>query len=993
MIKSPTLFLRYFSILFLLSGFAAIVYESVWVQYFKILTGHSAFAQTFVLIVFLGGLSIGSWIGGLLTHRAKRLLLLYAFAEALIGIMALLFHPVFEFFGEYLIHDVYTDFATGYVELLKWGFIVALILPPTILLGTTFPIVTASFQNIFPNGNGKVLAQFYFVNSMGASIGILVCAFFLIPEFGLPGSMFFAGILNLVIAVISFLAATNYVEIKEFKAQPKESVNPANPQMQRYLFLAAIITGLSSFMYQIGWIRMLSMVLGSSVQAFELMLSAFIFGLALGAWYIKSRIDNYTSLKGLFIRVQVLMGAFVISSLLIYNNSFWLMEWLMKAVERNSEGYFIFNLGSHFIAFVVMLPATICAGIILPVIIKMAQNNGGDQKVIGKIYALDTAGGIVGIALATFVMMPVFGLKVLMVSAGLLDVAVGLGLIYFTAWKYSNKLKLLLVLSFIVIFMTIFFVHLNPIRMASGVFRYGNIVQDNKMLFHKDGRTATIAVFETVNGNIVLTTNGKPDASINTFQWVSGDESTQVLLALLPMSSNYDVDEVAIIGLGCGKTAHTALMNYNVKNLDVIEIEPAVVEAAKYFRPFVDNIFNDFRYHLQLADARSYLSRSQKKYELIISEPSNPWVSGMASLFSDEFYKIVADQLSDDGLFVQWIQTYEMSLPLMASIVKAFSAHFIDYHFYFMDDGDVALIGKKTGFISPPGADVFKNPGMKFELAHLGIHNENDLLLRFVGSKQILNPLFNSYPVSANSDYFPYLEYEAPRIRFLGSSAGTLMDLLSFPAPVLQSLTKTSSVNPDSIGPNYTFALAANYRDALNILDVLINRDNPATKNYSDLDTYHKLVLQNFMKITDEDFDLNSVSSWELYLEPFIALLIPYLSPNQQEVFWQLIFESRGWNVLPGHLRNRILLYCAAGKSDYHEILKLNAMSLTLEHPSSDAVKEYQRAVTVWALLMIGKNDEAFQLYEELTTSESENIMLRFLGALSKSKQNFGYEQ
>ncbi len=976
---------RYFSILFMLSGFAGIVYESVWVHYIKIIVGHAAFAQTFILIIFLGGLSVGAWLGANMLRRSKKLFLLYAIAEALIGVLALFFHPLFDLATGFLLVNVYSNLPNLLAETIKWSFIVLLTLPPTVLMGATFPVLTAAFQRKFPDKKGRIVSQFYFVNSLGASAGILVCAFILIPDLGLPGSLVFAGTLNLLIAVFAFLIPENSIGKDKAQDQRIHSKTIHTTRIIKYLYVAALITGASSFVYQIVWIRMLSMVLGSSVQSFELMLSAFILGLALGAFIIKSKIDRFAKGENVFVIVQLLMGTFAIVSLLVYNNTFRIMEWLLGVIQRDQEGYLIFNISSHVIAYLVMLPATICAGIILPLIIKMIQQNGHGEEAIGKVYALDTAGGIIGIVAAVYILMPQFGLKFLLVIAGVIDILIGLGLLFITGQKFTTNLKALIFVSLSIVFGIIIFVHPDPVKMASGVFRYGNIEKENNILFQKDGKTATIAVFETPNGNVVLSTNGKPDASVNVFERVSGDEATQLLLAALPMSLRYDAKNVAVIGLGCGKTAHTALMNVQVDHLDVIEIESAVVEASKYFRPYVYNIFTDHRYDLHIADARNFFSKSKDTYDLIISEPSNPWVSGMASLFTYEFYETVASKLNDEGLFVQWIHTYEMSLPLVASIVKAFSSHFADYQLYFLDDGDVALIGKKTGILTLPGNEIFNNPEMNAELSRLGIESKYDLWTRFIGNKHVLNPFFFSYTNPANSDYFPILEYDAPRVRFLGSSAGELIDLISFPAPVLRSMWNSELIPPDSIGLDYTFEYAAKFRNALEIYKFFKSDNIHENPNYGAMDVLNKLVLRNIRAIRKPDFEATSTDLWSPYVRMLARATVPFLNENQLDVIWNSIIESSGWSQLPENAQIAIQLYQAAGQLDYTKILMLTD-HLQKHFPETISPEiEYQFTISLWALLMTGQNDEALELWNKYKQPENISPLLRVLGALAEA--------
>jgi predicted membrane-bound spermidine synthase len=417
----------------------------------------------------------------------------------------------------------------------------------------------------------------------------------------------------------------------------------------------------------------------------------------------------------------------------------------------------------------------------VPLLTALLQMVKPSEEAVGKVYSLDTAGGILGVLVAIHFFMPVFELKYLLIVAGAVDIFTGLLFLWLRTGRTEKRVSALVITvaaAFLLIATT--FIHPDRMKMASGVYRFGIIDATNKLFFHKDGKTATIAVHQSAFGSLTLTTNGKPDASVNVLDRPSADESTQVLLGAIHMLYNYQAKDIAVIGLGCGKTAHVALTNPYLRQLDVIEIEPAVYEAASFFREYVGNIYTDKRFRIYFEDAKSYFSRNNQKYDVIISEPSNPWVSGIGSLFSTEFYQSVRRKLNDDGLFVQWIQTYEISIPLVASIMKSFSPCFDDYKVCLMNDGDIAVIGKKHGKLEENYTELFKNPLLAAELEHVRIITENDLITRITGNKEMLEPFFSPIMVKANSDYHPILEYEAGKALFLKSSAASLTEILRY---------------------------------------------------------------------------------------------------------------------------------------------------------------------------------------------------------------------
>lgn len=974
-----------FLFLFFLSGIAGLIYESVWTQYIRIIVGHAAFAQSFILVVFLAGLTVGAWLGGKVLVRHTKLFVIYAIIELLIGVFALAFHPLFNL--------ILTAANEGAMlqgnAIVPWVLIFLLTFPSAFLLGSTFPIMAGALQNNISLKKDNVVSGLYFVNSAGGAMGILLAGFILIPKAGLHETIIIAGMLNILIGFFVLIISKHSKLKNGFLPVPIKVRKPLEIWILAPIIVVATITGASSMMYEIGWIRLLSMVLGSSVQAFELMLSAFIFGLAIGAWWMARRIDKIKDTKLYLIRVQLVMGIFALSSLFIYNQSYYLMESILSWIPKDETGYWLFNLGSNFIAFVVMLPATIFAGMTLPLMIGILQKQGGRQSVIGKVYAMNTLGGIFGVLLGFHLLMPFFGLKYLMIIAGGLDIAAGIGLAVVYRHRFARSNFSFAVVSVMFLLVTVLFFHLDLLKMSSGVFRYGIIDYNKRILFHKDGKTASITVAETDGGNIMLSTNGKPDASINVSGRASADEATQVLLAALPVSLIYKIDHAAIVGLGSGKTAHVLLMDKSIQSVDVIEIEPAVAEAVTYFRPFVDNIFNNHRFSLYIADARTYLSGSLKKYDLIISEPSNPWISGMSGLFTEQFYKNANAALTNEGLFVQWMHIYEMNMPLLVSVVKALSTHFNDYALYFLDDGDIVIIGKKNGSLDFPRKEVFKNDKLKTELMKLGIITENDLLLRFIGSKLELDPYFNSCTQPANSDFYPKLEYAAPRARFLNESIREFDDLLTSPVPVLTSFNRRPTFITGLLGPDYAFSFSEHYQNAEKIFAIFQEVELGNSVTYGALDLDLALLVRNVLSVNAGHFDRSSVEDWLKYLRSFTEKTMPFLDAGQMKIIWNVIEKAPGYQYLNVKQKMEIRLYRAIGEGDYQNILNLTQNFRTNLPSISSEFDEIQLTALLWALLKTDEMGEAKIILDKYPILAHQSTTFKFLKSVAEATESF----
>ena len=331
-------------LLFTLSGFAGLIYESIWSHYLKLFLGHAAYAQTLVLAIFMGGMALGSWLCSRYSGGWKNLLVGYAVTEAVIGACALAFHPLFVAATDAAFDTVLPALGSEFAATwFKWSLGTALILPQSILLGMTFPLMSGGLIRRHPDAPGASLAMLYFTNSLGAAIGVLASGFFMIGKLGLPGTIQAAGAINLALAALMWLIARG--------AEPPAAapISPDRDEDRGYLRLllaTALLTGAASFIYEIAWIRMLSLVLGTSTHSFELMLSAFILGLASGGYWIKRRIDATKDPTRLLGIVQVMMGLLAIATLPLYGSMFEAMTWVMNGLARSETGYALYHLSA-----------------------------------------------------------------------------------------------------------------------------------------------------------------------------------------------------------------------------------------------------------------------------------------------------------------------------------------------------------------------------------------------------------------------------------------------------------------------------------------------------------------------------------------------------------------------------------------------------------------------------------------------------------------------
>lgn len=809
---------------FLCSGAAGLVYELVWSRYLALFVGHSAEAQVLVIAMFLGGMSVGALTVGKRSRRVRHPLLVYASIELALAVVGLAFHSGFRVVSGFSYETIFPALASPWaIGLWKWSIAGLLIFLPSILLGATFPLMAAGVIRAFPRKPGGTIAALYFVNSFGGAIAVLAAGFVLVAAFGLPGTSASAAGLNVIAALLAMAAASRLktpgvgpAETAARDAEPRGAVPRRILPIWRLLLAASALTAVASFVYEIGWIRMLSLVMGSATHSFELMLSAFILGLALGAIAIRREADRSLQPLALLGGVQLLMGLLALATLPVYAQSFGWIGSLVSELPATEAGYRTFSLARYGLALAVMLPATALAGMTLPLITSTLLRVGAGERAIGWVYATNTAGAIVGVMLAGLILMPALGLKGMLVAGAALDMALGVVLLgaarrgMFHAagevpaatgsespkgraprpvpawWAPAGAAAALLV-----VVGTATGVRLDRATLTGGAFRYGQVdVENQPVLYYADGRTATIGVHVTGSDTlVVLTSNGKPDASL-TSRWIRAasepvepapitrqDESTQLLTAVI-VGAHGGGGWGAVIGQGSGISGHFLLADPKLKSLVTIEIEPRVMDASYVYYPANARVFDDPRSRIVIGDAKSFFAHAGVRYDLILSEPSNPWVSGTASLFSHEFYDQIRRYLSEGGVFGQWFQLYETSDEMVTSVLAALHASFPAFRGYLVGTSDLMIVATVAGELPDPDWSLLDDAGLRADLAHVLRIRGDHLDGLQVFTRAELTPLLEGWE-APNSDYRPVLDLGSERTRFLHSFADGVYGLVS----------------------------------------------------------------------------------------------------------------------------------------------------------------------------------------------------------------------
>lgn len=927
-------------VIFVLSGFSGLIYESIWSHYLKLFLGHAAYAQALVLAIFMGGMAGGAALAARLGHRVRNALLAYAVVEGLIGIMGVAFHGVFLRATDWAYADVLAQLSSPFsIELFKWVLASILILPQSLLLGATFPLMSTGLIRRNPEVAGYRLSMLYFTNSLGAALGVLASGFLLIGWVGLPGTILTAGLLNLAIALVVWLVSRDGVRSECQPVLPKldpdsEEKGGLGGRLTVVLLIATFFSSAASFFYEIGWIRMLSMVLGSATHSFELMLSAFILGLAIGGFLIRNHIDRLKHPLLSLALIQIAMGFFATLTVPLYNFTFDIMAWAMGALARSESGYTLINLTSHGIAVLIMLPATICAGMTLPLITRILFSRGEGEKAIGKVYALNTLGAIFGVLMASLLVMPTLGLRnvVLIGAAG--DVIVGLGLLVLARGaKFGSNSGVKGRLAYgagglaVVCFSVVALVaHFDPLKLTSGVYRSGTLkfLSGREPIAHYDGATASINVFkggETVS----IATNGKVDASISFGGTPAVDEPTMIMAALLSMIHKPSAETAAVIGFGSGYTSDTLLAFPQLKQVDTVEIEKKMVEGARVFEPVLPRVFSDPRGHIYINDAKTFFSAHQKKYDFIIAEPSNPWVSGVSSLFSKEFYSRIRSHLNEGGVYVQWIQAYEINFDLVATVLAAIQQEFFDVSVFSVGQADLVLVASPKKKLDLPDYAVLDGKNISPLLLRAGYETPFDVEASRLAGGESLRLLQKISQAASNSDYFPVLDLGAAKARYLGRDAFEVLRLKAQGFMLVEALDGHRNDYPARIPKNDQ----SNFAQAKILAKV---GESFPSVSFSSLSEIQAKTLRNVLSLNGECSKFMLEEGWLPDFHRFMQAAMPVAKVNSLAGLFSHLRKQPCMKEAPLSVKTWVDFYEFMGRRDYAGVM-LSAEKLLAVNP------------------------------------------------------------
>jgi spermidine synthase len=756
---------------FFFSGAAGLIYEVVWTRMLTQIFGNTTYAIATVLAAFMAGLALGSYLFGQIADRRKNDFLLYGILEAGVGIYGFVVPLLFKlgqkiYIPLFSLNDAYPLLFNMLLFFLSFFLLVL----PTLLMGATLPVLSRFFVSSFTH-LGRRVGDLYATNTMGAVLGCGFAGYYLIPTLGMRATVYVAATINILIAVMIFIVdllrlkeARPFVEGAE--TQPVEA--GSRPSSLGWILLFGFgLSGFSALVYENAWTRALTLVIGSSVYSFTTMLVTFLVGLARGFLYARLMGAREVGVNALG-AVELWIGLTALATIPLFEKLLLIFLRLLRAFGDSFS--FFLSIQVLLSALVMFLP-TLLFGMTFPLVARLfTQSLYHVGSSVGTSYAANTLGAIAGAFAGGFIFIPTFGVQNTILLAVVINFVIGWLLIVVDP-RSSMAVRLATGVAVLVaaILVPVKTPRWDRFVLTSGVTiysdRYENLpteslrleeMRRDDLLYYREGLTATVSVHRIGKNYVYFKTNGKIDGS-------HGDALSQLMTGYIPLLLHPKGERAAVIGLGTGMTAK-AVGAFPLSEIEVLEIEPAMVEAAKFFNDKNGKILADPRVRLIPTDGRNYILAIPKLYDVITAEPSNPWIAGIANLYTREFYEVVKSKLKEDGIFAQWFHNYSMSPDDFRMVFRTFAEAFPHMSVWGMKESDFLMIGSKKEqvFRFPLISEIFvKNQALKDDFRELGMSDVySGLGFYRMGKKEVL--AFTE-GASINTDDGAQLEFSAPK--------------------------------------------------------------------------------------------------------------------------------------------------------------------------------------------------------------------------------------
>jgi predicted membrane-bound spermidine synthase/tetratricopeptide (TPR) repeat protein len=774
----------------------------VWTRDLYQFFGSTIHSITTVVAAYMGGLGLGAYVLGRVADRRANPAAFYGLLEIGIGLFGLASAWVFEGVGaSYLAAARWLVPGVWLATAIKFLVAFTVLLVPTFLMGGTLPLLTRAFAGVRLDQFRRQLALFYGINTLGGVVGCALAGYVLIEYVGLRGTLFAVGTVNLLLGAAALMLARGVTpdtlqaeQEDDSSPEPEEeaAISPVvvDEATRRLAIWLIAVTAFASLLYEIAWTRVLVLVVGSSTYAFTTILAAFLAGIGIGSLLA---VGKGRPPRELLLGAALIQSAIAVLAALLFPFFRGLPVYIVGTMQVGFLSA-VDLLSLHGVAVVaVVLPPAVGMGLCFPLLAELAAGPGGKTGgETGRAYFANTLGSIVGSVLTGFVLIHLLGSERTLVVGVLVNVGAAALMVWWLGRERSGsrsplqleRIALLIgVLALVITFGTPSWSH-RTLDRGPAIYGREHLTRGQldsflrglgaEQLSFEEGWNATVSVWRN-GGATWLKTNGKSDASS------VSDMNTQVLVGLLPALAHPNPRRAFVVGFGSGVSVRSLADVPGVERVDVVEIERAVLRASRFFDFANRDVLADPKVHVIEDDARSALQLASEPYDIIASEPSNPWIAGVASLFTAEYFRVAASRLNPDGILAQWLQTYRVPPSLVAVVVANVRAVFPHVEIWYSNPSDLIILASRrpirwnrqrvAGMMASPG------PIRTALRDWLRMDRADQLLGHFLlGDRG--SAMLAAGATFTHSDNRPALEFVAARHLLVGPQEGTAFDSL-----------------------------------------------------------------------------------------------------------------------------------------------------------------------------------------------------------------------
>ncbi len=779
--------------IFFVSGATSLIYQVVWGRQFGLVFGITTYAIATVLAAFFAGLALGSFIAGRFIDRTRyHPLAVYGVMCGIVGVYVLLLPGMLRIV-EAAYPSVYEGIGESFALFTLFRFLASfvLLLIPTTLMGATLPVMSKLMVDR-EDVLGLSVGRLYAINTFGAVAGTMAAGFVLIPTAGVFTSTLVAALGDLSLAAVSLLLSRHpvFAPSRELAAvAPAADAGPAPlTRADRIILALSFMSGVTLLALEVVWMRSLVLVLGSTTYAFSTMLTAVLIGLALGAAVFAPFADPARNRGAIVAMLFFTAGLCAALGPAVINA----LPFVFLRLFDWTFGVWWLLIGTQFVVcFMVVFVPTFLSGASFPILVRM-YSRGVSQvgRTVADVYAIDTFGGIVGSLLGGFVLVKWLGLQPSLTAVSLVLMGVGGCLAMALAKPWGRSLRIGVAAAMAAATIALVFAHprfdtkllfggWGPYAGGYFVSRAAGSTVDTtdrymqRLLYHREGVTASVDVLESGWGQRILSINAKPVATTYLY-----DMRALKMLGHLPVLLHPEPRDVLIIGLGAGVSGGIIASYPAVENVTIVELCAEVPGAAAKFADWNYQVLDNPKVKIVIHDGANYVKAVRRQYDVISADPIHPFVSGAGTLYSREHWERSKERLREGGILAQWLPLYQLSPRDFATILRTFLEVFPNATMWYSGI-DTVIVGSKGPFAinADQLAEHMSAPEVLRDLLSMGVHEPADVLSWYVAGPDEIAQMAQGAPL--NTVDRPLIEFSAPKAVARYGVSATMPFLLS----------------------------------------------------------------------------------------------------------------------------------------------------------------------------------------------------------------------